>query len=236
MWLADCQYNNSNQTYVFFMEMYHFQNASHAYITSVHKHCLFFPFYNKYSMFKMSFQTSQGSWHEGPEIIWHLRGIRKKKKKGFATFWTSLVTYCIQQNEKHELRRSAPVAHPVVRRTSNKSTITSPFTVCSQKLCMCPTFTMLLLVRDGEVSVRKVAVQHTESRLKLQIINIKNKICIRMMVIISSTSSSKINVALQISFLKVIQSMCQESQGEEKAKESRYKQNWFIQQDENVMH
>lgn len=33
---------------------------------------------------------------------------------------TSLVTYCIQQNEKYELCQSAPVALPVVRKTSNK--------------------------------------------------------------------------------------------------------------------
>lgn len=63
-----------------------------------------------------------------------------------------------------------------------------------------------------------------------------------MMVIISSTSSRKINAALQIFFFfknnytKLNSSVCQESQGKEKAKESRYKQNWFIQQDENVMH
>lgn len=67
---------------------------------------------------------------------------------------TSLVTYCIQQNEKYELCQSAPVALPVVRKTSNKK-YKSPITVCSQKLCMCPTFTMLLLVMNGEVNKRE---------------------------------------------------------------------------------
>lgn len=96
---------------------------------------------------------------------------------------------------------------------------------------------------EEEVSVREVAIQHTEICLKLQIINIKNKnVYVWWSLFPLQAAESQCSTPDFSSFLllngytQLNLSMCQESQGKENAKESRYKQNWFIQQDENVMH